>query len=71
MPKRINIPEDATSSGIDITWTKTVQRLRFGGWYGGYTDMKGESMLLREFFDKLEITEADCAKVWKNLKDVK
>lgn len=65
MPKRIYIPEDATSSGIDITWTKTAQRLRFSGWYGGYTGLKCGSMLLREFFDKLGITETDCAKAWK------
>ena len=71
MPKRIYIPEDATISAIVITWTKTALRLRFGGWYSGYTDLKGGSMLLREFFDNLGITEADCAKAWKKPKDVK
>ena len=63
MPKRINIPEDATSSGIDITWTNTAQRLDIGGWYDSFFGIESGSMLLREFFDKLGITEADCANI--------
>ena len=65
MPKKIYIPEDATSSAITVTWTKSAQRIRFGGWYSGYTDLKGGSMSLRGFFDKLGITEADCAKAFE------
>ena len=68
MPKTMYVPKDATSSGIDITWTKSASRIDIGGWYHGYTGIRGESMTLREFFDRLGITEKECKKAWKEEK---
>ena len=65
MPKRIYIPQDASHSGIDITWTKSAQRIDIGGWYDSCVGLSGGSLMLREFFDQLGITEKDCAKAWK------
>ena len=60
MPKTIYIPSDATYAGIDITWTPSTQRLDIGGWYDSCMGIRPESMTLRDFFDKLGITEKDC-----------
>ena len=68
MPKRIYIPADAKHEGIDVTWTPTAQRLDFGGWFDGCVGLGGESMTLREFFDRLGITEAQCRKAWQDVK---
>lgn len=65
MPKTIYLPEDAQYSGIDITWTKTSQCISISGWYDGCVGISGETMTLREFFDKLGITEKDCQKAFK------
>jgi hypothetical protein len=65
MPKRIYIPKDAKHSGVDVTWTRSAQRLDIGGWYDSFVGIQGDSMTLREFFDALGITEKDCAKAWK------
>lgn len=65
MPKRIFIPPDARSSGIDITWTKSAQRLDIGGWYDSCVGIESGSFTLRAFFEELGITERDCAKAWK------
>ena len=53
--------------GIMITWVKTKSRLDFVGSYdGGYGCILPEkSPTLREFFDKLGITEKDCKKAFK------
>jgi hypothetical protein len=65
MPKRIYLPEDAKHSGIDITWTPSAQRLDFGGWYDSFVGLTGGSMTLREFFDKLGITEDHCRRAFR------
>lgn len=71
MAKQIWFPRDIengngpASCGIDVTWTKTGQRLCFGGWYDSFVGIPGDSITLREFFDALGITEKDCAKAWK------
>jgi len=66
MPKTIYIQElDGGSSGIDITWTKSTQRLAIGGWYDSMVGIGGKNFSLREFFDALGITEKDCLKTFK------
>jgi hypothetical protein len=65
MPKRIYIPADASDAGIDVTGTPTAQRLDFGGWFDTCVGLGGESMTLREFFDRLGITQRDCVRAWK------
>lgn len=68
MPKRFFMPRIDTgnkSSGLDVTWTKSTQRLTFSGWYDSFIGIQGDSMTLREFFDLLDITEKDCKKAWK------
>jgi hypothetical protein len=69
MPKKLWLPREATGpmsghSGLDVTWTKSAQRLDFGGWYDSWVGIPGDSLTLREFFDALGITESDCAKAW-------
>lgn len=65
MPKKIYLPEDAQYSGIDVVWTKTSQCISIGGWYDNCYGIPGEAMTLREFFDRLGITEKDCQKAFK------
>ena len=65
MPKTIYLPEDAKHSGIDITWTKTAQRLSIGGWYDSCVGICAKDITLGEFFLKLGITEKDCQKAFK------
>lgn len=66
MPKIAFFPENATSSGIDITWTKTKQRIDVGGWYDSYVGIETTQLTLKEFFDRLGITEKDCVKAFKH-----
>lgn len=68
MPKTIYIPKDAKSDGVDITWTPSAQRLDIGGWYDSFVGIGHESMTLREFFERLGITEKDCQKAFKGVK---
>lgn len=63
MPNRIYFGGD--SSGIDVTWTKTRQRLDIGGWHHGCVGIEGGSMNLREFFGALGITAKDCEKAFR------
>lgn len=65
MPKTIYLKKDYSNSGIDITWTKTTQRITIGGWYDGCVGIEGESLTLREFFNRLGITEKDIRKAFK------
>lgn len=65
MPKKFYIPADAVRSGIDVKWTKSAQRLSIGGWYDTCVGLEGEAMTLREFFDRLGITERDCKKAFE------
>lgn len=64
MPKTIYIPTDAKHSGIDVTWTPANQRLDIGSWYDTRASIQGDAMTLREFFDRLGITQNDCRKAW-------
>jgi len=65
MPKELFIPDNATSSGMNITWTPTAQRLDISGWYDSYVGIPGQSFSLGEFFSKLGITEKDCQRAFK------
>jgi hypothetical protein len=67
MPKRLDLSDEYGRSGIDITWTPSAQRLSIAGWYDTCVGIDGDAMTLREFFDKLGITEKDCAKAFKQL----
>lgn len=71
MPKKLWMPREAHRlqsgrDGLDVTWTKTTQRLAFGGWYDSFVGIKGDSMTLREFFDALGITRKDTDRAWKD-----
>ena len=70
MPKRIDLADEWGRSGIDITWTPTAQRLDIGGWYDSFVGIETRSLQLREFFDKLGITEKDCIKAFKQVKPI-
>ena len=65
MPKRLDLSNEWRNSGIDITWTPSAQRLVIGGWYDSCVGIESHKLTLREFFDKLGITEKDCAKAFK------
>jgi hypothetical protein len=66
MPKKIYIgPEWQRSAGVSIEWTPSTQRLDISGWYDGCVGIEGESLTLREFFDRLNITEAHCRKAFR------
>ena len=63
--KMVYFPEDAKRSGISIQWTHSAQRLDIGGWYDSFVGLDGGTVSLREFFDRLGITEKDCQKDWE------
>jgi hypothetical protein len=71
MPRRIFLPREGTlySSGIDITWTPSAQRLDFSGWYDSFVGIEGDSFTLLEFFNAMGITEKDCNRAWNTLRD--
>jgi hypothetical protein len=56
-PKKIYLPENARHSGIDITYIKSANSLRIGGWYDGMVTEKdckqAFSLLNIEEFNKL------------------
>ena len=66
-PKKLFLPEDADHSGIDISYTKSTNTLRIGGWYDGFVGISGGEMHLAEFFSKLGITEKDCKQAFSLL----
>ena len=63
--KMVYFPEDAKRIGISIQWTRSAQRLDIGGWYDSFVWLDGGTVSLREFFDRLGITEKDCQKAWE------
>ena len=42
--------------------------LDIGGWYDSLVGIETHSLQLREFFDKLGITEKDCIKAFKQVR---
>ena len=65
MPKRLDLSDETGRSGISVTWTPSAQRLDIGAWYDSFVGIEGDSMTLRQFFDKLGISKKDCAKAFK------
>lgn len=65
MPKQLDLTSGYGRSGIDITWTPSAQRLDIGGWYDSFVGIQTHSMSLREFFERLGITEKDVRKAFK------
>lgn len=43
----------------------------FGGWYDHFVGLEGESMTLREFFDRLGINKKHCDKAWEKAPDAR
>ena len=66
-PKKLYLPEDARHSGIDITYIKSTNTLRIGGWYDGMVGISGGEISLADFFSKLGITEKDCKQAFSLL----
>ena len=64
MPKNFYLPPNCNSSGIEVRWTKSAQRIDISGWYNSFVGLEGGSLSLKEFFDKLGITEQDCKKAF-------
>ena len=54
------------NSGIDITYVKSTQVLRIGGWYDSCVGIEGGSFTLKEFFDLVGISFNDCKKAFKD-----
>jgi hypothetical protein len=63
MPKTLYVSK-YDGEGIDITFTRSTQTLRIGGWYDSMVGIAPTTMTLEEFFKQLGITEADCKKAW-------
>jgi len=59
-PKKLYLPEDARHTGIDVTYVKSTNTLRIGGWYDSMVGISGGEIHLADFFSKLGITEKDC-----------
>jgi hypothetical protein len=68
MAKRLDLSDKWGHSGISITWTPSAQRLNVSAWYDSFVGIEGDSMTLHQFFDKLGITEKDCAKAFRSVK---
>jgi predicted transcriptional regulator len=68
MPKTVWLKKEGFStSGINITWTPSAQRLDIGGWYDSFVGIEEQSMTLAEFFQRLGITEKDVKKAMKEI----
>lgn len=65
MPKSLYFHPEYSNSGIEVRWTPSAQRIDISGWYDSFVGIQGGSMNLKEFFDKLGITEKDCKKAFK------
>jgi hypothetical protein len=58
--KTAYFPENSDRSGIDITFTKSRNHIYISGWYDTNVGIESTGLTLKEFFDKLGITELDC-----------
>lgn len=76
MPTTIYLPDQhpdsqtyfAQRSGVSVTWTRSAKRLDISGWYDGCVGIENTGLSLREFFDRLGITEKDCQQAWRSKK---
>lgn len=60
MPNKIYLASPVGSNGIAIVWKKKDHTLNFSGWFDSFVGIEGGVLSLREFFDRLNITEKDC-----------
>ena len=51
-------------AGIDIEFTRKSGIVRVGGWYDSMVGIEGEEMPLREFLDRIGISEKDCKRAF-------
>ena len=65
MPTRMDLGNE--HSGVDVTWTPSARRLDIGGFYDGFVGIRGESMLLEEFFRRLGITQRHCDAAFRRM----
>jgi hypothetical protein len=65
--RKIYLPEDARHSGIDVTYIKSANTLRIGGWYDSMVGISGGEIHLAKFFNQLGIAEKDCRQAFKLL----
>ena len=65
MPKTLWVTKGHSRSGISVTWTKSKQRIDISGWYDSCVGIEGESFALKDFFDRLGISEKDCIKAFR------
>lgn len=68
MARKFWIPADATRTGIDVEYHIKGRSLTIGGWYDSCVGLESETMTLREFFDRLGITEKDCRKAFEDVR---
>jgi hypothetical protein len=59
---------DHSHEGISIRWTRSRGALYVSGWYDGFVGIQGEEVPLREFLQRIGITEADVRKAFKEAK---
>lgn len=52
------------SSGIQVAYYPTTGVVSISGWYDSFVGIEGGSLYLKDFFEKLGITEKDCRKVF-------
>ena len=56
------------SSGISVEFTKSTGTISVSGWYDSFVGIQGETLTIREFFDRAGIDEDDCRKAFRNAK---
>lgn len=70
-PRTAYFPKDAKHEGVDITYVKSTKTLRVGGWYDSFCGLETEELSLREFLDRLGVTEKDCREAFGDEKGKK
>lgn len=67
MPKTFYISPEHSNSGISVEYIKTKRDIYISGWYDDFVGIEGERMGLDEFFNRLGITEKDCAAAFRKM----
>lgn len=65
-PKTLYLSEH-DRSGIDVTYIKSANSIRIGGWYDGCIGISSVEITLADLFSKLGITEKDCRQAFSLL----
>lgn len=60
-------PDGGDNAGIDVTFTRSRQVIRLGGWYDGMVGIEGEALALADFFERVGIRPADLKRAIKDL----